>query len=75
MAQFEMDPVAEQDLATQVLEDMQLGVDEIYRQCKGQSTAAVTDALQRTFGTALVEPTLTCIADAISRGDHVTITT
>lgn len=73
MAGFTMDPNFEKKLAKQVAGNMQREVNAVYRQCKGQPVATVKRALQRKLGTALVEPTLTSIAEAISRGDNVKI--
>lgn len=73
MSGFTLDPNFEKNIAKQGAKNMQTGVDAVYRQYKGQSVDAVKRALKRKLGTALVEPARTNIAEAISRGEKVTV--
>lgn len=73
MTGFKLDPNFEKNIAKQVAKNMQSDIDSVYRQYKGQSVDAVKRALKRKLGTALVEPSLTNIAEAISRGEKVNV--
>lgn len=74
MTGFKMNPNFERDLAKQVAGTMQRDIDAVYRQCKGQPVDSVRRALKQKLGASLVEPTLTTVAEAISRGDKVNLT-
>ncbi|TQC41761.1 hypothetical protein EEB14_52775 [Rhodococcus sp. WS4] len=73
MTGFKLDPNFEKNIAKQVAKNMQSDIDSVYRQYKGQSVDAVKRALKRKLGTALVEPSLTNTAEAISRGEKVDV--
>lgn len=73
VAGFKMNPNFEKELAKQVQGSMQREIDAVYRQYKGQPVATVKTALKRKLGTALVEPLLSNIAEAISRGEKINV--